>query len=115
MQKVAQEYVKKCNQCQKFALNIHQPKGVLNPLSSSWPFAQYGLDIVGPFPKVAGNKRWLLVGTDYFPKWVKIELLANIRDMDILSLGLESLVHSSQTMVFSLIAKLSGGIAVTWP
>ena len=40
MQKEAQEYVKKCNQCQRFAPNIHQPRGVLNPLSSPWPFAQ---------------------------------------------------------------------------
>ena len=30
---------KKCDQCQKFALNIHQSGGVLNPLSSPWPFA----------------------------------------------------------------------------
>ena len=34
MQKEAQEYVRKCDQCQRFAPNIHQPKGVLNPLSS---------------------------------------------------------------------------------
>ena len=34
MQKEAQEYVKKCDQCQRFAPNIHQPDGVLNPLSS---------------------------------------------------------------------------------
>ena len=40
MQKKEQEYVKKCDQCQKFAPNIHQPGGVLNPLSSPWPFAQ---------------------------------------------------------------------------
>jgi len=40
------------------------------------------MDIIGPFPKVAGNKRWLLVGMDYFTKWVKAEPLANIRDMD---------------------------------
>ena len=40
------------------------------------------MDIVGPFPKAAGNKRWLLVGTDYFTKWVETEPLANIRDMD---------------------------------
>ena len=50
MQKEAQEYVKKCDQCQRFAPNIHQLEGVLNPLSSPWPFAQWGLDIVGPFP-----------------------------------------------------------------
>ena len=39
MQKEAQEYVKKCDQCQKFAPNVHQPGGVLNLLSSPWPFA----------------------------------------------------------------------------
>ena len=64
MQKESQEYVKKCDQCQKFAPNIHQPGGILNPLSSSWPFAQWRLNIVGPFPKAAGNKRYLLVRTD---------------------------------------------------
>ena len=40
MQKEAQYYIKKCDQCQKFAPNIHQPEGILNPLSSPWPFAQ---------------------------------------------------------------------------
>ena len=57
---------------------------------------------------------------DYFTKWVEAEPLANIKDMDamslsvkILSLGLESLVHSSWTMVFNLIVKPSGGIAAT--
>ena len=82
MQKEALKYVKKCDQCQRFASNIHQPGGVLNPLSSPWPFAHWGLDIVGPFPKTVGNKRYLLAGTDYFTKWVEAESLANIRDAD---------------------------------
>ena len=82
MQKEVQEYVKKCDQCQRFAPNIHQPRGVLNPLSSPWPFAQWGLDVVGPFPKASSNKKYLLVGTDYFTKWVEAEPLANIRDVD---------------------------------
>ena len=73
---------KKCDQCQRFAPNMHQPGEVLNPLSSPWPFTQWGLDIVGHFPKAIGNKRYLLVGTDYFTKWVETELLANIRDVD---------------------------------
>ena len=63
--------------------NIHQPGGVLNPLSSSWPFAQWGLDILGHFPKVLGNKKYLLVGTNYFTKWIEAEPLANIRDVDV--------------------------------
>ena len=40
------------------------------------------MDIVGPFPKAIGNKRWILVSTDYFTKWVEAEPLANIRDVD---------------------------------
>ena len=40
------------------------------------------MDIVGPFPKATGNRRWLLVGTNYFTKWVKAEPLSNIRDLD---------------------------------
>ena len=32
--------MKKCDQCRRFAPNIHQLRGVLNPLSSPWLFAQ---------------------------------------------------------------------------
>ena len=38
--------------------------------------------MVVSFPKTASNKRYLLVGTNYFIKWVEVEPLANIRDMD---------------------------------
>ena len=40
------------------------------------------MDIVGHFPKAEGNKTYLLVGRDYFTKWVEVEPLANIRDMN---------------------------------
>ena len=36
-----------------------------------------------PFPKAVGNKKYLLVCTDYFTKWVEAEPLANIRDVDV--------------------------------
>ena len=61
----------------------HTPTGgILNPLSSPWPFAQCDLDIVGLFPKAVGNKKYFLVGTEYFTKWVEVEPLANIRNVD---------------------------------
>ena len=82
MQREALEYVKKCDQCQRYSSSIHKPGGILNPLSSPWPFAQWALNIVGPFPKAVGNKKYLIVGTYYFMKWVEVEPLANIRDVD---------------------------------
>ena len=38
IQREALEYVRKCDQCQRFAPSIHQPRGILNPLSSPWLF-----------------------------------------------------------------------------
>ena len=83
MQKTSQDYVRKCDQCQRYALNIHQFGGVPNPLSSLWSIAQWGLDIVGPFTQAVRNQRLLLVRTNYFTKWVEAEPLANIRDVDV--------------------------------
>ena len=62
---------------------IHQPAGSLNPINSPWPFAQWGLDIIGPFLRATGNWRFVLVALDYFIKWVEAEALANIRVMDV--------------------------------
>ena len=82
MQKDANEYARKCKQCQKHAPMIHQLAGNLNPISSPWPFTQWGLDIIGPFPRATGNRRFVLVAMDYFTKWVEAEALANIQDVD---------------------------------
>uniref|UniRef100_A0A2N9EKS9 Integrase catalytic domain-containing protein n=1 Tax=Fagus sylvatica TaxID=28930 RepID=A0A2N9EKS9_FAGSY len=40
------------------------------------------MDLVSPLPRATGNRRWLIVATDYFTKWVQAEPLANIRDKD---------------------------------
>ncbi|XP_030923325.1 uncharacterized protein LOC115950232 [Quercus lobata] len=83
MQKDIAEYVRKCDQCQKHIPLIHQPTGHLNPISSPWPFAQWGLGILGSFPRATGNRRFVLVAVDYFTKWAEAEALANIRDVDV--------------------------------
>ena len=121
MQREAHEYVKKCNKCQRFTLNIHQPGGTLNPLSSPWLFAQWGLDIIGPFPKAAGNKRYLVVSTDYFTKWVEAEPLVNIRDVNVKRFVLKNII-TRFGILHSLISdngvqfdsKLSGGTVTSW-
>ena len=43
-------YVKVCDQCQRFSNIPRQPSEYLTPMMAPWPFAQWGLDILGPFP-----------------------------------------------------------------
>ena len=52
-------------------------------ISSPWPFAQWGIDIVGPFPRATRNKRFVIMATNYFTKWVEVEALVNICDIDV--------------------------------
>ncbi|RVW13311.1 hypothetical protein CK203_088988 [Vitis vinifera] len=44
---------------------------------------EWGMDIVGPLPITAAQKKFLLVATDYFSKWVEAEAYANIKDKDV--------------------------------
>ena len=59
------------------------PAETLNSVTSPWPFAQWGMDIVGPLPTAAAQKKFLLVATDYFNKWVEAEAYVSIKDKDV--------------------------------
>ena len=47
-------------------------------MTAPWPFAQWGLDIMGPFPTTIRQLKFLVVGIDYFTKWVEAKTLATI-------------------------------------
>ncbi|XP_056690235.1 uncharacterized protein [Spinacia oleracea] len=53
----AQSYVKKCEKCQLFAPVIRMPANDLMPILNPIPFAQWGMDIVGPFTTASGDYR----------------------------------------------------------
>ncbi|RVW21938.1 hypothetical protein CK203_101097 [Vitis vinifera] len=61
----------------------HVPSETLKPISGPWPFAQWGMDIIGPLPTAPAQKKFLLVATDYFNKWVEVEAYASIKDRDV--------------------------------
>ena len=52
-------------------------------ISSPWPFAQWGIDIMGPLPQGKKQTKFLLVAIDYFTKWVEAEALATITETKI--------------------------------
>jgi hypothetical protein len=69
----ATELVGTCESCQFFKWQIHQPAQTLNMIPLSWPFATWGFDILGPFPRAQGGYRFLIVAIDTFTKWVEAE------------------------------------------
>ena len=71
-------YVKVCDQCQRFSNIPKQASEYLTSMMAPWPFAQWGLDILGPFPLGTRQMKFLVVGIDYFTKWVEAEPLASI-------------------------------------
>ncbi|KAL0411333.1 UNVERIFIED_CONTAM: hypothetical protein Slati_3723000 [Sesamum latifolium] len=76
----ANELVKRCCACQEHANVNHQPAALMQPLESPYPFDRWGLDLVGPFPRATGQRKFLIVAVDYFTKWVEAEPLAKISE-----------------------------------
>uniref|UniRef100_A0A2N9G6E6 RNase H type-1 domain-containing protein n=1 Tax=Fagus sylvatica TaxID=28930 RepID=A0A2N9G6E6_FAGSY len=82
MQKDVVSYVRACDKCQRFGNLIHSPPETLTPMTAPWPFAQWGLDIMGPLPIGRRQLKFLVVGIDYFTKWVEAEPLATITEKE---------------------------------
>ena len=78
MKRDSASFVQKCDKCQRFAKIAHQPPEELCSLVAPWPFAQWGLDILGPFPLAKAQKKFLIVACEYFTKWVEAEAVAAI-------------------------------------
>jgi len=40
------------------------------------------MDILDPFPRATGQRKFLLVAVDYFTKWVEAEAVASITEKE---------------------------------
>ncbi|KAI5339814.1 hypothetical protein L3X38_019086 [Prunus dulcis] len=110
----AQAFTQKCDKCQRFA-NIPQlPAEPLTAMVSPWPFAQWGLDLIGPMPEGKGQVKYAVVAVDYFTKWAEAEALATIT-----AARIESFVWQNITILFqpqdSLMLRLPSPSSVQWP
>jgi len=72
------ECVKSCKKCQEFGNLNHIPSQDLQGIVSPWPFAKWGMDILGQFPLGRGQTKFLVVAIDYFTKWIEDETLIGI-------------------------------------
>ncbi|CAN1314902.1 Transposon Tf2-8 polyprotein [Linum perenne] len=88
----SEELVKRCHKCQLFANTHHLPSTALQPVVSPWPFAFWGMDLLGPFPEAVGKRKYIIVAVDYFTKWVEAEALASITAYQVQKFVLKNII-----------------------
>ncbi|XP_074378335.1 uncharacterized protein LOC141719868 [Apium graveolens] len=68
IRKDCEGYVRKCQACQRHGNMSHRPTTELNSILAPCSFYQWGVDIVGPFPKSKGQCQYIVVAVNYATK-----------------------------------------------
>ena len=73
MEADCQKLVKKYHNCQAYEDVSHLPSMQLQGMTSPWPFAVWGIEIIEEIILKASNgHRYIIVAIDYFSKWVEV-------------------------------------------
>lgn len=67
----AQDFVKKCHNCQIYGDVPHLPSIEQTSVVTSWSFDMWGNDLMGKFPRAKSGFEYLVVVVDYFSKWIE--------------------------------------------
>ncbi|WCJ35536.1 Pro-Pol polyprotein [Euphorbia peplus] len=89
----AAEFVKKCAACQAHSPVLKSPASGLEGIKVAWPFATWGIDIVGQFPMSTNQKQYVIVAVDHFTKWVEAEAVSSITAQQIVKFVKNSIVY----------------------
>ncbi|XP_048613404.1 uncharacterized protein LOC125587236 [Brassica napus] len=77
-----ESYARSCDKCQRHAPSIHCPTEMLRTTVAPYPFMRWAMDIIGPLP-CSRQRRFILVLTDYFTKWIEAEAYAQVTDKEV--------------------------------
>ncbi|XP_076933716.1 uncharacterized protein LOC143599702 [Bidens hawaiensis] len=109
--------IRKCDGCQIYAPVTRKPKPNLVPVSSSWSFQKWGIDIVGPFLKGSGKAKFLVVAINYFTKWVEAKPLVTITGQQVKRFVWENIAcrfRLPYTIVSDNGKQFAGGVFREW-
>nr|CAD40167.2 OSJNBa0061A09.6 [Oryza sativa Japonica Group] len=87
-------YYKGCQDYQKFgAIQIAQVSAT-NPIIKPWPFRGWGIDMIGQInPPSSKENKFILVGTNYFTKWVEAVPLKKVDSGDAIQFVKEYIIY----------------------
>ena len=92
MNEDSKEYVQKCDKCQRFSKIPRAAPNELKQMQSPWPFAVWGIDLIGSLPIGKGGVKYSVVAVDYFTKWVEAEPLASITTKKVLDFVVKNII-----------------------
>ncbi|XP_057545948.1 uncharacterized protein LOC130824941 [Amaranthus tricolor] len=76
----AETLVKRCPKCQYHSKIERKPSNYLSAMQAVLPFDKWGIDLLGPFPRAKGQRKFIIVAIDYFTKYVEAEPLSSVTD-----------------------------------
>ena len=71
-------FVRTCKKCQEFAKIPRLPATEISAIVGPCPFANWGIDILGPFPQTTKQLKFVIVAVDYHTKWAEAEAVPTI-------------------------------------
>ena len=75
---MAKDIVDRCEGCQFYSDMSHKPESALKTIPLIWPFAVWGLDMVGPLRTGRSGFTHVLIAVDKFTKWIEAKPIKNL-------------------------------------
>ena len=67
------DFAKGCQECQVHSGIQHVPASELHAIVKPWPFKGWALHLIGKIlPTSSKIQKYILVGIDYFTKWIEV-------------------------------------------
>jgi hypothetical protein len=88
----ANEAVYICEGCQYYTRKIHLLAHAQQTIPITWPFAVWGLDMVGPLRKAPRGFTHILVAINKFLKWIEVRPICSLRSEQV-ALFFTDIVH----------------------
>ena len=82
LQRDAHFWCKTCDACQRTGPR-RLTYGPQQPITSFGPFEEWGIDAIGPLPRAATSKEYIIVGVDYMTRWAEATPTSRIIAKDV--------------------------------
>ena len=86
------KFAQSCEPYLKTANLLHLPPARLASISTPYPFAIWGLDLIRPLPTAHGQAKHAKVAIDYFSWWVEAKSMVQITEANTTSFVKENIV-----------------------